>query len=33
MIAEGLVDEVRSVYPQKHLNSLNTVGTKKFSST
>ncbi len=29
MIAEGLVDEVRSVYPQKHLNSLNTVGYKE----
>ncbi len=26
MISEGLVDEVKSLYPHRHLNSLNTVG-------
>ncbi len=29
MIGEGLVDEARSLYPLKHLNSLNTVGYKE----
>ncbi len=29
MMQEGLLDEVRSVYDQKHLNSLNTVGYKE----
>lgn len=29
MIAQGLVDEVRSVQPYRHLNSLNTVGYKE----
>ena len=29
MIADGLVDEVRRVYPYRHLNSLNTVGYKE----
>lgn len=29
MIADGLLEEARSVYPYKHLNSLNTVGYKE----
>ncbi len=29
MIASGLVEEARQVYPQRHLNSLNTVGYKE----
>lgn len=29
MMDEGLLDEVRSVYPYRHLNSLNTVGYKE----
>lgn len=29
MISEGLIDEARSVYPYKELNSLNTVGLKE----
>ncbi len=29
MIADGLVEEARSVYPLRHLNSLNTVGYKE----
>lgn len=29
MMEEGLLDEVKSVYPYKHLNSLNTVGYKE----
>lgn len=29
MIDEGLVEEARSVYPYRHLNSLNTVGYKE----
>ncbi|NDV65956.1 tRNA (adenosine(37)-N6)-dimethylallyltransferase MiaA [Bacteroides sp. 224] len=29
MIEDGLLDEVRSVYPYRHLNSLNTVGYKE----
>jgi len=29
MIADGLVDEARRVYPYRHLNSLNTVGYKE----
>ena len=29
MIAEGLIEEARSVYHLKHLNSLNTVGYKE----
>ena len=29
MIADGLIDEARSVYPYRHLNSLNTVGYKE----
>lgn len=29
MVAEGLVDEARKVYPLRHLNSLNTVGLKE----
>lgn len=29
MIADGLVDEARSVYPLRHLNALNTVGYKE----
>ena len=29
MIDAGLVEEARSVYPQRHLNSLNTVGFKE----
>lgn len=29
MMAQGLLDEVRSVYPRRHLNSLNTVGYKE----
>lgn len=29
MISEGLVEEARHVYPQRHLNSLNTVGYKE----
>ena len=29
MMQEGLLDEARSVYPYKHLNSLNTVGYKE----
>ena len=29
MMAEGLLDEARRVYPQRHLNSLNTVGYKE----
>ena len=29
MIGEGLVDEARSLYPLKHLNSLNTVGYRE----
>lgn len=30
MLAEGLEQEVRSLYPLRHLNSLNTVGYKEF---
>ena len=29
MIANGLVEEARSVYPKRHLNSLQTVGYKE----
>ncbi|MBR4838430.1 MAG: tRNA (adenosine(37)-N6)-dimethylallyltransferase MiaA [Bacteroidales bacterium] len=29
MMAQGLLDEVKSVYPKRHLNSLNTVGYKE----
>lgn len=29
MMAQGLLDEVRSVYPKRHLNTLNTVGYKE----
>lgn len=29
MVAEGLLDEARKYYPQRHLNSLNTVGYKE----
>ena len=29
MMTQGLLDEVRSVYPKRHLNSLNTVGYKE----
>lgn len=29
MMADGLMDEVRSLYPQRHLNALNTVGYKE----
>lgn len=29
MIADGLVEEAKSVYPKRHLNSLNTVGYKE----
>lgn len=29
MVSEGLVEEARHVYPQRHLNSLNTVGYKE----
>lgn len=29
MMAEGLVDEARSLYPYRHLNALNTVGYKE----
>ena len=29
MMEQGLLDEVRSVYPKRHLNSLNTVGYKE----
>ena len=29
MMAEGLLEEARKVYPYKHLNSLNTVGYKE----
>ena len=29
MVAQGLVDEAKSVYPLKHLNALNTVGYKE----
>jgi len=29
MIADGLVDEARRLYPQRHLNALNTVGYKE----
>lgn len=29
MMRQGLLDEVRSVYPKRHLNSLNTVGYKE----
>ena len=29
MMADGLLDEVKSVYPKRHLNSLNTVGYKE----
>jgi len=29
MMADGLLDEVKSVYPQRHLNALNTVGYKE----
>ena len=29
MMQQGLLDEVRSVYPKRHLNSLNTVGYKE----
>ena len=29
MIADGLIDEARQVYPYRHLNSLNTVGYKE----
>ena len=29
MIEQGLLDEVKSVYPKRHLNSLNTVGYKE----
>lgn len=29
MMADGLLDEARKVYPQRHLNSLNTVGYKE----
>ena len=29
MMEEGLMDEARRVYPQRHLNSLNTVGYKE----
>ena len=29
MIEEGLIEEARSFYPQRHLNSLNTVGYKE----
>lgn len=29
MIADGLLDEARSVYPKRHLNALNTVGYKE----
>ena len=32
MVRDGLVDEARSVYPYKHLNSLNTVGYKELFS-
>ena len=28
-MAQGLLDEVKSVYPKRHLNSLNTVGYKE----
>ena len=30
MIENGLIEEVRQLYPFKHLNSLNTVGYKEF---
>jgi tRNA dimethylallyltransferase len=29
MVAEGLVEEVRSLYPYRHLNALNTVGYRE----
>ena len=29
MIADGLIDEARNLYPQRHLNALNTVGYKE----
>ena len=29
MMEQGLLDEVKSVYPKRHLNSLNTVGYKE----
>ena len=29
MMKQGLLDEARSVYPKRHLNSLNTVGYKE----
>lgn len=29
MIVEGLIEEARAFYPQRHLNSLNTVGYKE----
>ena len=29
MIADGLIEEARNVYPHRHLNSLNTVGYKE----
>ena len=29
MIADGLIDEAHSVFPYRHLNSLNTVGYKE----
>ena len=30
MLAEGLEEEVRQLYPMRHLNALNTVGYKEF---
>jgi tRNA dimethylallyltransferase len=32
MIAEGLIDEARSLYPNRKLNALNTVGYKELFS-
>ena len=32
MVADGLVDEARAVYPQRHLNSLQTVGYRELFS-
>lgn len=32
MISDGLIDEAKSVYPHKHLNSLNTVGYRELFS-
>ena len=29
MISEGLIEEAKTMYPKRHLNSLNTVGYKE----